>query len=267
MFKSILKSASTGKKIATEHPPKSIYIDYRQGLEKAVYEEVKAEIHRVVKELDWPKNGVEFAILKIENHPTLEPGYAFEITLHGDGVSYLDGIIETFKSPNQKLTWIELRKGNWAFVEMRAGGIETSWSSLSPDNKEHITNWQTRSGTKTKRYFAESYMFFYISLWLLILSTTSIPVAAIFKYVWYDKEKTFINKQYYTPNLYMPIESVMQLNTTRDTNSRPLAVHYTPQKSWYVIFEKREDDGTISFSEKRIGKDGSFIDTATPGVK
>lgn len=265
MFRSLLNLKSAAKDKTAMHLPKSIYVDYRVGLEKAVLEEVKAEISRVVKELEWPKAGVSFSILKIENHPALEPGYAFEILLHGDGVSYLDGVIETFKSPNQKLTWIELTKGNWAFIEFRAGGIETSWSSLSPNNKDHVSDWQSRSGKKTKPYFVESYMFFYVSLWLLILSVLSMPTAAIFKYVWYDKEKTFINKQYYTPNIYMPIESVMRLGSTRNINSRPLAVHYTPQKSWYVIFEKKEDDGSVSFSERKIGKDGNFTETTNQG--
>lgn len=244
-----------------KHYAENVYVDYRPGLEKAVYDEVRAEIHRLVKEFNWAKEGVTFHIEKVLKHPLLDPGYVFEIQLNGDGLSYTDIILERFKSPQCKIVWIKLTKENWAFIEYRAGSLETSWDTLDEPIDEEVISYEEDRNIKTKRFYYDSYMFFYVSLWLMILAALSLPLAAIFKYVLLDEEKTFLNKSNYTPNKYLPVETVMRLSNERSLNSRPLAVHYTPGKGWYVVFEEKTENGA-SLYERKIDMNGQFMDAS-----
>jgi hypothetical protein len=238
-----------------EFPPKSIFFDYKEGEEKVVRENAQSESHTMVRELGWGKVGVDIRLFKITSHPNLEPGYIYEVQKSGDGGSYIEAIVEAFKKRDVKQVWIECAKDKWAFVELKNGKLDTVHSPIPPEEGDHILSFNGKVFKGVRPMFAENYLFYYIGLMLLFVSTISVVLAALFKYVWFDETKRFVDKKYYGEEMLMPISTLRSASSTETFSLS--AVRYVKAKGWYFIIREMANGELIEY-EQRLKADGSL---------
>jgi hypothetical protein len=243
------------KKKEVSYPPRHVIIDYREGVEKTVKSSVESEIFSVVKDLEWGKSGVEYRIIKVTDHPHLDPGYAYEVQLNGDGGSYLEAALQELKDKSVRQVWIECTKNEWSFVELKNGVIQTSFSPLPAEDYDVVIGLDAHVRNKMKPLFADNYVFYYISLIALFMSTLALTGASLFKYVWLDETKEMVNKKFYTQEQYMPVDALRGASSS--SSFRLSAVRYNPAKKWHFILEEKSD-GIVTIYEQKVNQDGTY---------
>jgi hypothetical protein len=247
------------KRAVVEHPPRFVVIDYREGTEKSVRQAVKSDMVDVSRNMGWGKQGISHHLVKVQGHPKLEDGYAYEIQNSGDGGSYLEDVLERLKSPNVHQIWIPCSK-EWAFIECKNGRLETSFSPLPPEDDDVLVT-PTGKPQLMRPLFVESYAFFYVSLVMLILSVLSFPIASVFKHVLLNETKVMIDKNYYTKDKFMPISQIRKsFDAVIDSNTQRItAVKYSPSKGWSLVSEEL-DGGAVHQYEQKVSSDGTISD-------
>jgi hypothetical protein len=243
------------KKKEVSYPPRHVIIDYKEGIEKTVKSSVESEIFSVVKDLGWGKTGVEYRIIKVTDHPHLDPGYAYEVQLNGDGGSYIEAALRELKDKSVRQVWIECTKNEWSFVELKNGVVETSFSPLPAEDDDVVIGLDEHIRNKMKPLFADNYVFYYISLIALFMSTLALTGASLFKYVWLDEAKEMVNKKFYTQEQYMPVEALRGASSS--SSFRLSAVRYNPAKKWHFILEEKSD-GIVTIYEQKVNQDGTY---------
>lgn len=233
-----------------EHLPGLVYFDFRAGTEGAVKDNVKSDIFEKVENMEWGKRGVSHRVYKVVGHPRLEDGYLFEVQKNGDGGSYIEQMLDFFKSPKNDYFWVQCAKSKWVLVELKNGFIDTSITSIKPVNEENVRIASySKKPLKMRDLYVDSYAFFYVSVMLFFGSILSVVGASMFKYVWLDEEQRFIDDDYYTPKIY--INADVLGNIRGDYQKRPVAFRYNKSKGWHVVFEERRPGG-IAVIEQRL---------------
>lgn len=244
-----------GEKKAATYPPRYLIVDYKEGVEKSVRSSIESDIFSLTKDLGWGKKGVTYRILKITDHPHLEPGYAYEIQMNGDGGSYLEMILAELKDKSVRQVWVECTKNMWSFIELKNGALETSFSPLPAEDKDVTITLKGRTHGKLKPLYVDNYIFYYISLVILFMSTLALTGASVFKYVLLDETKKMVNKKYYNEKQYMPIDALRGASSS--STFRLSAVRYNPGKGWYFILEEKEGD-IATLYEQKVNPDGTY---------
>jgi hypothetical protein len=238
-----------------EHPPRSIFIDYKEGLEKTILSNIESESHAVARDMNWGKSDITIFIAKVDKHPNLEPGYLYEIQKAGDGGSYLPALIDAFNDRSTKEVWIECTKKNWAFVELKNGSLETALSPVPPAENDVVLSVNNKPSKGGRPLYAQNYLFYYVSLILLFCSTLSLSGAAVFKYVLFDEEKRFIDRDNYTEQMYLPIDTLREARST--TTFMMSAIKFNAAKGWHFIVKEKSDNALVEY-EQKVMKDGTL---------
>lgn len=237
-----------------EFVPKWIHFDYREGTEKAVRESLMNDVFSVVRDAERGKSDLTYRIIKITNHPHVEPGYMCEVQQGGDGGSYVERVLEEFKDRKVQSVWIELAKSQWAFIELKNCSLETAISPMPAEDGDVVIPLKDKPRRKMTPLFVERYAFFYVSLMLLFASSIALTGAMLFKYVWFDQDKKMVNQNYYTKDVLMPIDALR--GSSSSSEMRIAAVKFSPSKGWYFSLQERSDEGS-SYYEQKVASDGS----------
>lgn len=252
------------------HAPLNYFVDYKIGLEKSILDSIKLEMHMRCVQFEWDKRLVRFRIEKVQNHPHIESGYLYELIYNGDGYSYLPQILQAFKSPETKAVGIGLSKAGLVLVHFsgnsQAGFESETWvdPTRNKDELEKVSGIVMldlkESTTPAKQLYKDNYVPFYIASTLFAMSVLSLPLAAMFKYVWLDQSKIMIDKEYYTQDRYMPVQTIRNVTDPSQfsESERILAIRYSTARGWHIAVEQRQEDGQLVRMEKKIAKDGSL---------
>lgn len=261
------------------HAPLNYFVNYKMGLEKSILDGIKMEMHSVCINFEWDKRFVHYRIEKIQNHPHIEPGYIYELIYNGDGHSYLSQILSAFKDRDSKNLGIPLSNSSLVIVHysgLSTAGIESEyWKDPNRNHAELATVDKLQflafkeNINPTKPLYKDNYIPFYIASVLFWASVASLPLAGLFKHVWVNKEKTMVNKVYYTEDKYMPIQSIRAATDASQgsESERLLAIRYSTSRGWHLAVEQRQEGTEEPVRlEKKIMKDGALSD-AVPSIQ
>ncbi len=234
-----------------EHLPGLIFVDFKPGSEDEVKKNAKSDIFQKVESMAWGKKGVTYRIYHVVGHPRLDDGYLYEVQQNGDGGSYIEQMLDFFKSPKNDYFWVQCAKSKWALVELKNGFIDTSITTIKPikDDYSRVGEY-SKKPNKMRPLYVDSYAFFYISVMLFFGSLFSVAFASMFKYVWLDEEEKFVDNNYYQPKTYVNADLLGQIRGSYE--KRPVAFRYNKSKGWHVVFEERRPGGIAVIEQRAL---------------
>lgn len=270
---------TTADSNAVRHAPLNYFLDYKVGLEKSILDGIRMEMHSRCIQFDWDKRLVHFKIEKVVNHPHIEPGYIYELVYNGDGHSYLPQILELFKNPDVRVAGVPLSKSGLVLVHFsgnsQAGFESELWKDPNRNMEElrvvdglHFLDFR-KNAASSKPLYKDNYVPYFVASMMFWASVLSLPIAGMYKYVWVDRSKVMVDKEYYTESKYLPVKAIRAATdpSQGSESERILAVRYSLNRGWHIAIEQKQDNGEEPVRlEKKINKDGT-LSSAVPSVK
>lgn len=226
--------------------PKKLFIGFEKGTEKSDYEAAEKLAINYVKDNFSSRRNSYIKIEKVKNNKYLPDGYIYEVQEEGEGISYLDMILEKL---NEESFVLIKTKENIIQIEKNLENISCYYLTKNTEvEEEEILNNKIIEKTKEnklKPVFKDGYAMFSFGTILFSLSVISLFLALLFKFVLLnDKEDYKDNVNY---NVF-PINKIKSLDSSN--NSKIRAIMYK-DGNWYVQKEFRED-GKIKVPEPQI---------------
>jgi len=231
--------------------PAHLFVDFQEGVDKAVLESVKERIFAYARDNLTSRSQVTFNIKKVVDHSYFEDGYLFEIIEGGSGHTVLPQLLKQFEQKDVRLVGFETQKGGFVTMEKAQGNVSTYLYRTIPADipAEDVSP----TAPINKKLYVTSYLGFYLSQLLLICGVFSVILAMSFKYVLFQEEKMYLDENHYSAANGMPIKQMIEAQSTE--TERMTSIQYSKREKWFIRKEINDEFGQ-SFVKEKINSRG-----------
>ena len=217
--------------------PKRLFIGFEKGTEKSDYEAAEKLAINYVKDNFSSRRNSYIKIEKIKNNKLLPDGFIYEVQEEGEGISYLNLILEKL---NEESFVLLKTKENIVQVEKNLENISCYYLTKNTEvDEEELLNSKKIEKTKEnklKPVFKEGYAMFSFGTIIFSLSVISLFLALLFKFVLLNDKEDYQNNVNY--NVF-PINKIKSLDSSNNSKIRSI---FYKDGNWYVQKEFREDN-------------------------